>query len=92
VALRIASYRRHDVTRVRITVTNPGDVAAGTDAAHVFDPMFSSRSADDSDLHLGLGLYIVRMVAEAHRGQATFQAENGQVTVGLDLPAHADES
>jgi len=88
VVLDITGYRRHDRERIRLAVTNTGAIAAGTDPGHVFDPMFSSRAAEDGGLHLGLGLYIVRMVAEAHGGEAKFQSDVNTVTVSMDVPAN----
>ncbi len=71
---------------VSLAVSNVGTLADELDPASVFDPMFSSRTGEDGNLHLGLGLYIVRMVAEAHGGVARMQAANGVVTVAIDIP------
>jgi len=92
VTLGLSSYQRQDTAGVRFSVSNAGHVASGTQAANVFDPMFSSRDRDDGNLHLGLGLYIVRMVAEAHNGRATFSVANGEVTVGMEFPINEDGS
>jgi signal transduction histidine kinase len=51
--------------------------------------MVSVRGEQVSDApHLGLGLYIVRLIAEAHRGSATAQnRDDGRgVVVSVALP------
>jgi len=55
---------------VRLAVANNGEPISNDRHAQLFDPMFSERPNEDGELHLGLGLYIVRMIAEAHRGRA----------------------
>lgn len=86
VALVASQHTRHDKRWVTLAVSNSGVLREGTDVASVFDPMFSSRANEDGNLHLGLGLYIVRMVAEAHQGNARMNATNGYVTVAMDIP------
>jgi len=86
VTLHVKSYRQSDAERVSLVVSNAGHVPPECDQAHVFDPMFSHRAQDDGNLHLGLGLYIVKMVAEAHRGEAAMSSSKGFVNVGMDLP------
>jgi signal transduction histidine kinase len=56
---------------------------------HLFDSMVSLREgAADGEPHLGLGLYVVRLVAEFHRGRAWARnREDGSgVMVGLRVP------
>ena len=86
VTLTVSTSVQTGVECVRLAVSNAGTLDSKTDPANVFDPMFSERTTDDGNLHLGLGLYIVRMVAEAHGGTATLGTNNGQVTVAIDIP------
>lgn len=82
----VATQQIHNGKRwVTIAVSNSGGLNEGTDVANVFDPMFSSRANEDGNLHLGLGLYIVRIVAEAHHGEARMNVANGYVTVAIDI-------
>jgi signal transduction histidine kinase len=56
----------------------------------LFDSMVSVRAAGDAGVpHLGLGLYIVRVIAEFHGGyaQAVNRADGAGVTVVVTLPA-----
>ena len=69
-----------------LAVANRGEPVAAERLAQMFDPMYSERGHDDGNLHLGLGLYIVRMIAEAHGGQAVAECLNGHTVVGMRLP------
>ena len=55
-----------------IEVDNPGPTLAGRDGSHshLFESLWQSRSGGDSRPHFGLGLYIVRLIAEFHGGRA----------------------
>jgi two-component system sensor histidine kinase ChvG len=58
----------------------PADPALGEPAvmapghSHLFESLWQSRSGSDSRPHFGLGLYIVRLIAEFHGGSA--EADN----------------
>jgi two-component system sensor histidine kinase ChvG len=55
----------------------------------LFDSMVSVRTEQSRDQpHLGLGLYIVRLIAEFHGGRATAmnRADAQGVIVSVDLP------
>jgi len=70
----------------KLAVANNGEHIADDRQSQLFDPMFSERGADDGELHLGLGLYIVRMIAEAHQGSVSVRNTNNGVEVGLVIP------
>ena len=57
-----------------LTMANSGPTLAPEIAGRLFETMVSARRDAGSEPHLGLGLYIVRLVAEFHRGTA--HAEN----------------
>jgi len=66
---------------------NPVGSRQGTDHhLRLFAPMFSERSGKDERLHLGLGLYVVRMIAEAHGGKALAEDFSPWVVFGMRLP------
>ena len=55
----------------RLTVSNEGPPLPETLDGHLFDSMVSLRhGADEGEPHLGLGLYIVRLIAQFHGGSA----------------------
>jgi two-component system, OmpR family, sensor histidine kinase ChvG len=80
---------QQDETRFRIAVTNRGPALPDTMQGRLFDSMVSVRDRrGDSGPHLGLGLYIVRLIAEFHGGRAiAANRDDGQgVTVSVTLP------
>lgn len=80
---------QQDETRYRIAVTNRGPALPETMQGRLFDSMVSVRDRrGDSGPHLGLGLYIVRLIAEFHGGRAiAADRDDGQgVTVSVTLP------
>jgi two-component system sensor histidine kinase ChvG len=54
----------------------------------LFNSMVSVRKDRGSEPHLGLGLYLVRLIAEFHRGRATAGnlKDNSGVEFGINLP------
>jgi two-component system sensor histidine kinase ChvG len=60
--------------RARLEVENPGPPLAPQDLPRIFESLWQSRVDADSRPHFGLGLYIVRLIAEFHDGEAS--AEN----------------
>lgn len=83
VALRATGNWRH------LSVTNTGTRLPETLRDQLFDSLVSVREPGAGGLHLGLGLHIVRLVAEAHDGNV--EADNvpgdGGVVFTLHLPA-----
>ncbi|MBS0580171.1 MAG: hypothetical protein JSR36_13030 [Proteobacteria bacterium] len=56
---------------VLIEVENPGPPLPPQLQGRLFESLWQSRVGRESDGHLGLGLYIVRLIAEFHGGQAS---------------------
>lgn len=77
------------------TVENPGSQLADEIRDTLFDPMVSSRATasgpgrqsgkGEKVPHLGLGLYIVRLVAECHHGKPNARNIDGGVKIGFSL-------
>jgi signal transduction histidine kinase len=70
---------------VRLSVCNQGPPLPAAMAGRLFDSMVSMREPGQRSAtpHLGLGLYIVRLIAEFHGGQA--QASNRGDGVGVEV-------
>jgi signal transduction histidine kinase len=72
----------------RLFVENRGSTLPDGGGERLFESMVSVREQHDDEPHLGLGLYVVRLVAEFHGGRPF--AENlpggGGVRIGLRLP------
>lgn len=55
---------------VELSVTNPGSPLPAEAATKLFESLWQSRTEGDKRPHFGLGLYIVRLIAEFHGGTA----------------------
>lgn len=75
----------------RLSVLNEGKALPEDMREHLFDPMVSLGKKNAKQSHLGLGLYVVRLIAEFHHGriEATNRpdAEGAMFTVSLPLTA-----
>jgi dedicated sortase system histidine kinase len=83
---------KRDTQNAQICVLNWGSVLPSDIANRLFEPMVSSTK-DARRSHLGLGLYIARIIAEFHGGKVTatnFESKDGvKVTVTLPLSPHS---
>ena len=68
-----------------LSVTNPGPPLPERMRTQLFDSMVSLRN--DDDRHLGLGLYIAKLIAEGHGGSIRAQNVDDGVTFVVRLPA-----
>ena len=74
----------------RLSVDNEGPMLPANMRGRLFDSMVSVRSGSGGDEpHLGLGLYVVRLIAEFHRGTvwAENRADGKGVVVNVIMPA-----
>ena len=71
-----------------IEVENPGPPLPGHLRGRLFESLWQSRPDGDSRPHFGLGLYIVRLIAEFHGGEASATSLPGEagVCVRVRLP------
>src|SRR5262249_38987810 len=77
-----------------LSVENQGPPLPAQMAGRLFESMVSIRpTGGEREVHLGLGLYIVRLVAEFHGGDASARdRDKGDgVVVTVTLPLHAAE-
>ena len=63
-----------DPAHVELSVANPGPLLPPETGKRLFESLWQSRVESDKRPHFGLGLYIVRLIAEFHGGTA--RAEN----------------
>ncbi|MGA7538620.1 MAG: ATP-binding protein [Steroidobacteraceae bacterium] len=63
----IVRLRREPAAAV-LEVDNPGPPLVPEARGRLFESLWQSRTGSDSRPHFGLGLYIVRLIAEYHRG------------------------
>ena len=57
----------------QLWVENLGEPIADDSVEHLFKPFVSFREVDDHQLHLGLGLVIVKLIADFHHAQVLVQ-------------------
>ncbi len=74
-----------------ITVTNPGPALPERMRTQLFDSMVSVRGSD-GDEHLGLGLYIAKLIAEGHGGSISADNIEGGVVFSVTLPRSTKHS
>jgi len=74
--------------KIKLSVSNKGQPLPPTMQNQLFDSMVSLREGKQASTHLGLGLFIVRLIAEFHHGTATAKnrADNQGVIVTITLP------
>jgi two-component system OmpR family sensor kinase len=86
---RIAVAVAQENSAVRLTVTDTGAGIATDEQAHVFERFFRGRKAvEASPEGSGLGLVIVKHVAESHGGSVEFESEPGHGSkFVVELPA-----
>ena len=53
-----------------LSVANNGPPIPAAVLGRLFESLFEHRQGHDDKPHFGLGLYIVRLIAEFHRGRA----------------------
>lgn len=71
-----------------LDIINEGSELPEAVSKQVFDAMVSHRRVKQSEPHLGLGLYIVRLIVDKHQGVVTLEnIERQKVRVRIVLPA-----
>jgi PAS domain S-box-containing protein len=64
---------------IEITVANEGDEIPPDRRERLFSPFGGSTAPPSKRRNLGLGLYIVKLIAEAHGGGVDFESRGGRV-------------
>ena len=80
-----------DARSLTLFVTNQGVTIPVDMVSNIFDSMVSVRPSNpDNRLHFGMGLYVVRVIAEQHGGSVSAaNLLNGKgVTIRVTLPLH----
>lgn len=80
---------------VRLSVRNEGPVIDPSSREQLFEPLKRGMAEDaDDQSHdgLGLGLFIVREIAQGHGGDVQVESDDGRTTFIAILPQQKDES
>ncbi len=83
--IRLALHQRTD-RLAEIRVENQGPALPADMQEALFQSMVSVRSQGGDEPHLGLGLYLVKLITEFHGGEATACNLDGGVRFSLTLP------
>ena len=77
-----------DPESIVLEVDNPGPPLPSEAPGRLFESLWQSRSGSDNRPHFGLGLYIVRLIAEFHGGSASAGnlPEGGGARFSVRLP------
>ncbi|MDQ3169315.1 MAG: HAMP domain-containing histidine kinase [Acidobacteriota bacterium] len=77
---------------VRISVTDRGPGVAAEDLPHIFEPFYRGRRAVAEQVQgNGLGLHLVKRIAEAHGGRVTVRSTPGEGAIfTIHIPAGAN--
>ena len=88
-AIRTGKVSRKDGDRVQISVEDRGAGISPDDLPHIFEPFYRGKGAQASQAPgIGLGLTLVRSVAETHEG--TVEVETANVTrFSIFLPPYS---
>lgn len=76
---------RPDDGNLLLSIMNPGPPLPERMRTQLFDSMVSMRPSDD-DKHLGLGLYVAKLIAEGHGGKIVAENTADGVAVYVTLP------
>jgi signal transduction histidine kinase len=84
-----------DTAEVRLEVKNSGEAIDALTLERIFDPLQRGPHHErrhDGDGSLGLGLYIVREIAKAHRGEINAQSDETETVFAVRLPRRRQRS
>jgi signal transduction histidine kinase len=79
----IGLKKEHDT--LLLSVTNPGPPLPERMRHRMFDSMVSMRPGEDNK-HLGLGLYVAKLIAEGHGGKIDAENTDDGVSFQVSFP------
>jgi len=84
----------HTEDHILIVVANKGPILPKQMQANLFESMVSVRDKKGEQPHLGLGLYIVRLIVEYHHGLvvADNRVDLSGVEFKITLPRHSSQT
>ena len=83
----VVSVARRNGTAI-VSVSDRGPGISDEERDTIFDPFVRGRVGRASGSGGGLGLFIVRRVAEAHGGTVRLESHTGETTFHIEIPVH----
>ncbi len=80
----LISLEKHDEI-IKLKIINQGEILPCAMRENLFESMVSVRHKKSDSPHLGLGLYIVRMIVEFHRGEVLANNLKNKKGVSFEL-------
>ncbi len=77
--------------RARVELDNEGPGIDAATAESMFEPMVSHRTERGEQPHLGMGLFIARLIAERHDGRIHLEPIEGGTRAVFEMPLAGDE-
>ncbi|QFU75357.1 hypothetical protein EY643_06660 [Halioglobus maricola] len=74
-----------------IAMSNEGPALPHNLRDRLFEPMVSLRERESDNVHLGLGLHVVRLISDYHGGYVRAENIAGGVRFSILLPKHAQQ-
>lgn len=86
--VRVALHGKE--AEIRLDVTNSGPPIDPSVSSEIFDPLKRAVAPGDraDRSSIGLGLFIVREIARAHRGEVEVRCDGGEITFSVRMPRH----
>jgi len=84
----MSARKRVAVVEDELAISNQGPRLPDTMRSQLFDSLVSMRAAEDQREHLGMGLYIVALIVDFHRGRVRAKdlPDDSGVVVEVALP------
>lgn len=82
IVLRVVPMHRN----LALQVDNPGSRLPDIEADRLFESMTAARAEEGDGLHLGLGLFVVRMIAQRHGGRVRAMNRGDGVRFQVEFP------
>ena len=80
----VVSLKRLE-NEINLTVSNSGPILPAEMQQNLFESMVSVRAKKGEQPHLGLGLYIVRLIVEYHKGKVSAKNQKDESGVRFDI-------
>ncbi|MBN2766070.1 MAG: response regulator [Paludibacteraceae bacterium] len=90
ISVKMSFTERHEITYMRLSVSDSGKGIAEEDLPHIFKRFYISKSADQSQSH-GIGLALTSDLLQLHKGNISVKSEINEGSVfTIEIPVSAN--